>query len=63
MDLQANLREEVKRIKWQEEISYKTISEELLNMKYHSFINWLHGYRNLGKKRLKLLTDFINDMK
>lgn len=63
MNLQANLREEVKRIKWQEEISYKTISEELLNMKYHSFINWLHGYRNLGKERVKLLTDFINDMK
>lgn len=63
MDLQAILRSEVKRIKWEEEISYKIIAEELLNMKYNSFINWLHGYKKLSQQKTKILYDFINDMK
>lgn len=63
MDIQVILREEVKKIKWQEEISFKTIAEDLLNMNYHAFINWLHGYKNLSIKKVLILQDFINNMK
>lgn len=63
MNIQVILRNEVKRIKWEDDISYKVVAEELLNMNYHSFINWLHGYKNLSKEKIKKLSDFINDMK
>lgn len=39
MNNQDILREEVKKIKWLEDITFKTIAEELLNMNYHAFIN------------------------
>lgn len=39
MNIQNILRKEVRRIKWEENIKYKTIAEDLLNMKYNSFIN------------------------
>ena len=42
---QNYLREEVKRLKWQEGISYKYLAEELLDMKYNSFVNFVHGYK------------------
>ena len=45
---QNYLREEVKRLKWQEGISYKYLAEELLDMKYNSFVNFVHGYKDLG---------------
>lgn len=61
-DEQNYLREQVKRIKWQENISYKTIAEDLLEMNYNSFINFLHGYKDLGYERVKILKSFINDM-
>ena len=57
------LREEVQKVKWLEDITFKTIAEELLNMNYHAFINWLHGYKNLSSEKIKKLQDFINDMK
>ena len=63
MNLQNELRTEVKKLKWQEGISYKVIAEDLLELKYNSFINWLHGYKNLSSKRLKLLKEFIDTMK
>ena len=56
------LREKVKKIKWLEDITFKTIAEDLLNMNYHAFINWLHGYKNLSRDKTKKLEDFINDM-
>ena len=43
---QKYLREQVKRLKWQEGISYKYLAEELLNMKYNSFVNFVHGYKD-----------------
>lgn len=63
MNNQDILREEVKKLKWLEDITFKTIAEELLNMNYHAFINWLHGYKNLSSEKIKKLEDFINDMK
>ena len=63
MNNQDILREEVKKVKWLEDITFKTIAEELLNMNYNAFINWLHGYKNLSSEKIKKLEDFINDMK
>lgn len=63
MNIQNYLREEVRRLKWEEEISYKVIAQDLLDMKYNSFINWLHGYKNLGRDKIEKLKDFINNMK
>lgn len=57
------LREEVKKIKWLEEITFKTIAEDLLDMNYHAFINWLHGYKNLSREKVIKLQNFIDDMK
>ena len=59
---QEYLREQVKRIKWQEGITYKTIAEELLGMNYHSFMNFVHGYKELGYERRKILEAYICDM-
>lgn len=61
-DEQNYLREQVKRLKWQEDISYKVIAEDLLNMKYNSFINFLHGYKDLGYDRVQILKEYIQDM-
>lgn len=63
MNIQRYFREEVKRLKWEEDISYKTIAIDLLEMNYNAFINWLHGYKNLSKEKLYKLEDFINAMK
>lgn len=63
MNIQNYLRAEVRRLKWEEEISYKVIAQDLLDMKYNSFINWLHGYKNLSSKKINILKDFINNMK
>ena len=59
---QEYLREQVKRLKWEEDISYKTIAEELLNMNYHSFINFMKGYKNLGYERSRMLKNYIDDI-
>lgn len=57
---QELLRKRVKMIKAMEDISYKIIAEDLLDMKYNSFINWLHGYSNLGYTRSQKLRDYID---
>lgn len=63
MTNQDVLRNEVKRLKWEEDINYKTIAEDLLDMSYHAFINWLHKYRNLSQEKAKKLESFVFDMK
>lgn len=63
MDIQDNLRKEVRKLKWEEGINYKIIAEDLLEMKYNSFINWLHKYKDLSNKRINILKDFINTIK
>lgn len=63
MDNQNILREEVKKLKWLEDITFKTIAEDLLCMNYHAFINWLHGYKKLSDEKVLKLKDFINTMK
>lgn len=62
MKEQDFLRDQVKRLKWQEDISYKEIAEDLLGMKYNSFINWLHCYCDLGADRAAQLKDYISCM-
>ncbi len=59
---QNYLREQVKRLKWQEDISYKYIAEEVLEMKYNSFVNFVNGYKDLGSERVKILRTFIEDV-
>ena len=59
---QNYLREEVKRLKWQEGISYKYLAEELLDMKYNSFVNFVHGYKDLGYTRTRILKGYIEDI-
>ena len=59
---QEFLRKECKRLKWEEEITYKEIAEDLLDMNYNAFINFLHGYKNLGEERVKILEDYIVNM-
>lgn len=62
-DRQENLREEVKKLKWEDGITYKEIAEELLGIKYNSFVNWIHGYYDLGEKRIRQLEDYISCMR
>ena len=60
MNLQEYFREEVKKLKWKEDISYKFIAKNLLDMNYNAFINWLRGYKNLSREKLEKLKDYIN---
>ncbi len=62
MNIQDYLRETVKKLKWTEGITYKEIAEDLLDMKYNSFINFLHRYKNLGRTRVNILIDYINTL-
>lgn len=62
MDRQEYLREQVKRLKWQEGISYKTIAEDLLSMNYNAFMNFMHGYKALGSEKEKKLKEYIEVM-
>lgn len=57
------LREEVKKLRWQEDVTYKSIAEDLLDMNYNSFINFLRGYKDLGYERMKILKEYIDCMK
>ena len=63
MNLQEYFREEVKKLKWQKDISYKFIANNLLDMNYNAFINWIRGYKNLGTNKLNKLKNFINSIK
>lgn len=63
MEEQDFLREQVKQLKWKEDISYKVIAEDLLGMNYRAFINWLHCRCKLGRQKILQLQDFIYTMK
>ena len=56
---QDYLRKCVKKLKWQSDISYKEIAEELLAIKYHSFINWKQGKYELSEGKAKDLLDYV----
>jgi hypothetical protein len=60
IDNQENLRNDTKRLKWEYGISYKEIAIDLLDMDYHSFINWVNGRCKLGRGRTATLRDFIS---
>ena len=57
---QEILRIDTKKLKWEQGISYKVLAEDLLEMDYHAFINWLHGRCNLGRLKAATLRDFID---
>ena len=56
---QDYLRKCVKRLKWANDIDYKEIAEELLNINYHSFINWKQGKYELSEVKARELLDYI----
>lgn len=58
---QEYLRSQCKRLKWEEEISYKEMAEHL-DLKYNSFMNFICGYKNLGERSVKRLEEFIIDV-
>jgi len=62
MKKQDLLREQVKKLKWQEDIYYKEIAKDLLDMHYNSFMNWLHGYCELGSDKEKKLQEYVDCM-
>lgn len=53
------LRDQVKKLKWQQDISYKEIAEDLLDINYHSFINWKRGIYDLSQDRARQLEEYI----
>lgn len=56
---QEFLRNNVKKLKWQDDIDYKEIAVDLLNMNVNAFYNFVKGYKELGAERSKLLYDYI----
>lgn len=60
MNSQNYYREEIKRLRWEEDITFKEIAINLLDMNYHSFINWLGGRCNLSRNKLLILQDYID---
>ncbi len=56
---QDYLRNCVKKLKWDNDIYYKEIAEELLDINYHSFINWKQGKYELSEQKAKILLDYV----
>ena len=59
---QEYLRNKCKKLRWEDDITYKEIAEDILEMNYNSFMNFIRGYKNLGEKRAKRLEEYIIDM-
>jgi len=55
------LREKAKMMKWKYDVDYRTIAKDVLGMNYNSFLNFINGYKALGKQRSKILEDYINN--
>lgn len=55
------LREKAKMMKWKYDVDYRTIAEDVLGMNYNSFLNFVNGYKELGRQRSKILEDYINN--
>jgi len=55
------LREKAKMMKWKYDVDYRTIAEDVLSMNYNSFLNFVNGYKELGRQRSKILEDYINN--
>lgn len=60
LDNQEELRIQVKKLKWQYDISYKEIAIDLLEMDYQAFNNWVNGRCKLGRQKVKQLQDYID---
>ena len=56
---QNYLRKCVTKIKWESDIDYREIAEELLSIKYRSFLNWKKGTYNLSEEKAKILLDYV----
>lgn len=62
MSKQDELRCAVRKLKWQDGISYKEIATELLDMNVNAFYNFVNGQCDLGYKRVRLLTSYLSEM-
>lgn len=60
MDNQEKIRVLTKKLKWYYDIDYKEIAQDLLDMDYQAFNNWINRRCKLGNKRLQKLIDYIN---
>ena len=59
---QDKLREQCRLVKaLDKRTSYKDIAG-VIDLSYHSFINWLHGYYNLSYNKEKQLDRWVSDM-
>jgi hypothetical protein len=58
---QEILREKAKMMKWKYDVDYRTIAEDVLGMNYNSFLNFVNGYKELGRQRGKILEDYISN--
>lgn len=61
-DEQIFLRNEVKRLRWQKDISYKFIAENVLKMNYRAFLNFIHNHSRLGNTRTNKLKEYIKSI-
>lgn len=57
---QDKLRDKAKELKWKKGINYKELAE-MLDMKYNSFVNFIHGYKDLGYERAVKLQGIIRE--
>ena len=58
---QEELRQMARIVKATEDVSFKEMAEDLLNINCHSFYNWLNGEYNLSQsKSLELYKFLIN---
>lgn len=60
MKEQDKLRDKVKELKWKDNVSYKELAV-LLDMKYNSFMNFVHGYKRLGYARAMELERIVEE--
>lgn len=56
---QNDLRLKVKELKYIYNISYMYIADNVLQMNYRGFLNWLSGNYNFGREKKENLTKFI----
>ena len=60
IDKQDELRNKVKELKWKDDVSYKEMAN-MLDMRYNSFVNFVHGYKGLGYGRSVKLQQMIDE--
>ena len=56
---QEELRQMARIVKATEDVSFKEMAEDLLNINCHSFYNWLNGEYNLSRSKSLELYEFL----